>query len=319
MGLRDLTAHFERALLRCGLTLNVTKSNTLRIAINGKRKQWLCDPVPFVGKSGGILPAITIPNAYKYLGVAISAGERDSKPEELLSRGLNQLKRAPLKPQQRMFMLIHNLLPKLYYRLVLSRIHGGVLRRMDKAIRRNIKDWLKLPHDCTNAYIYSDVKDGGLGVPSLRITIPCLKYKRMERLTKSTDGFISCMTRCSGTFRKELARCHDPPSKVGQITVYNRETASAAWSETLRKSADGYGLAAHKNVPYIHGWVTDGTQLLFGANYVHAVQIRGATVATRSRAARGRPLAVCVVAWLWVLVRVCVCVCVCVCVRVCVC
>ena len=135
------------------------------------------------------------------------------------------------------------------------------------------------------------MKDGGLGVPSLRITIPCLKYKRMERLTKSTDVFISCMTRCSGTFRKELARCHDPPIKVGQITVHNQETAAAAWSESLTKSADGYGLAAHKNVPYIHGWVTDGTHLLSGANYVHAVQIRGATEATRSRAARGRPLA----------------------------
>ena len=54
VGLQDLTAHFERALLRCGLTLNVTKSNTLRIAINGKRKQWLCDLAPFVGITGGI-------------------------------------------------------------------------------------------------------------------------------------------------------------------------------------------------------------------------------------------------------------------------
>ena len=292
VGIQDLTAHFERALLRCGLTLNAKKSNTLRIAINGKRKQWLCDPVPFVGISGGVLPAISITNAYKYLGVAISARERDSKPEELLTRGLNHLTRAPLKPQQRMFMLINNLLPKLYHRLVLSRIHGGVLRRMDKIIRKNIKNWLRLPHDCTNSYIYSEAKEGGLGVPSVRITIPCLKSKRMVRLTKSSDSFISAMSKCSGTFRKELARCHDPPIKVGQRTVYNRETAAAAWSEMLTNSADGYGLVAHKFVPYIHGWVTDGTQLLYGANYIHAVQIRGATVATRSRAARGRPLAV---------------------------
>ena len=64
------------------------------------------------------------------------------KPEELLSRGLNQLKRASLKPQQRMFMLINNLLPKLYHRLVLSRIHGGVLRRMDKLIRETLKTGL---------------------------------------------------------------------------------------------------------------------------------------------------------------------------------
>ena len=236
------------ALYKCGLSLNSLKSNTMRIAINGKRKQWLCDPVPFVGVSGGILPAINITCAYKYLGISISARERDSKPEEILTRGLNHLTRAPLKPQQRVFILANNLLPKLYHRLVLSRIHGGVLRRMDKSIRRHIKSWLKLPHDCVNAFINTDVKEGGLGVPSLRVTIPCLKYKRMERLSTSTDEFVSAMVRNSSTFHKEWARCHDPPIKVGRHTVHNKQTAAAAWSDCLINSADGYGLVAHKQV-----------------------------------------------------------------------
>ena len=185
----------------CAASLNSQKSNTLRIAINGKRKQWLCDPVPFIGVSGTILPAIYITCAYKCLGISISARERDSKPEELLTRGLNQLTRAPLKPQQRLFILVNNLLPKLYHRLVLPRIHGGVIRRMDKSIRRHVKSWLKLPDDCVNAYIYTDVKEGGLGVPSLRVTIPCLKYKRMERLSTSADEFVSAMVRNSSTFQ----------------------------------------------------------------------------------------------------------------------
>ena len=292
MGLQDLTAHFKRALNRCGLSLNENKSNTLRIAVNGKRKQWICDPNPFIAISGGILPAITITSAYKYLGIAISARERDSKPEELLSRGLNHLTRAPLKPQQRLFLLTNNLLPKLYHRLVLSRIHGCVLRRMDKAIRRSVKSWLCLPNDCTNAFIYTDAKEGGLGIPSLRVSIPCLKYKRMDRLTKSNDNFIHAMVRNSVTFRKELARCHDPPIKVGRSIVHNRSSAATAWRKSLVGSADGYGLEQHHKVPYLHGWVTDGTQLLTGSNFIHAIQIRGATVATRSRAARGRPLAV---------------------------
>jgi hypothetical protein len=54
-GLQDLAAHFERALSKCGLSLNAQKSNTLRIAINGKMKQWLCDPVPFVGISDKVV------------------------------------------------------------------------------------------------------------------------------------------------------------------------------------------------------------------------------------------------------------------------
>ena len=84
------------------------------------------------------------------------------------------------------------------------------------------------------------------------------------------------MVRCSSTFRKELAHCHDPPIKVGQTTVHNKQTATAAaaWSESLTISAYGYGLSAHKQVPYIHGWVADGTQLLrhHGGHYVQSGQ-----------------------------------------------
>jgi len=156
---------------------------------------------------------------------------------------------------------------------------------MDKSIRRIVKAWLRLPHDCANAYLYSNVKEDGLDIASLRVTIPCLKYKRMERVTKSTDELIEAMVRSSTTSRKELARCHDPPIKVGQTIITNRQAAAVAWSGGLIRSADGYGLSAHQQVPFVHGWVTDGTQLLSGANYIHA------TVATRSRAARGRPLA----------------------------
>ena len=109
------------------------------------------------------------------------------------------------------------MLPKLYHRLILFRIHGGTLRRMDKSIHRNIKSWLRLPHDVPSSYLYTDVKEGGLGIPSLRTSIPCLKFRRMEKLTKSTDDFISAMVKHSVTFKSEMARCHDPPIKTHVI------------------------------------------------------------------------------------------------------
>ena len=63
----------------------------------------------------------------------------------------------------------------------------------------------------------------------------------------STDVFIVSTVKSSTTFRKEFVKCHDPPIKVGQTTIVNRQTAAAAWPECLVKSADGYGLPAHKN------------------------------------------------------------------------
>ena len=98
VGLQHLCGQFERSLGRCGLTLNVNKSWTLRIAVDGKAKRWVCEPTPFVSLAGGIMPAVTIAQAYKYMGVHISARERYATPEELLTRGLNQLKASPLKP-----------------------------------------------------------------------------------------------------------------------------------------------------------------------------------------------------------------------------
>ena len=139
VGLQHLCGQFERSLGRCGLTLNVEKSRTLRIAVSGKAKRWVCEPTPFVSLAGGLMPAVTITQAYKYLGVHISAREQDTTHEEILTRGLNQLKSAPLKPQQRLYILRAHLLPKLDHKLVLSRTRGGVLNRLDRVVRKSVR------------------------------------------------------------------------------------------------------------------------------------------------------------------------------------
>ena len=69
---------------------------------------------------------VPLSQGYKYLGVTISARERDSTPDEILSRGLNHLTVAPLKPQQRLYFLRVNLIQKPHHRLVVARTRGGV-------------------------------------------------------------------------------------------------------------------------------------------------------------------------------------------------
>ena len=55
-------------------------------------------------------------------GVQVPRGaHQDATPEEILTRGINQLKSAPVKPQQRLYILRTHLLPKLHHKLVLSR------------------------------------------------------------------------------------------------------------------------------------------------------------------------------------------------------
>ena len=288
VGLQHLCGQFERSLGRCGLTLNVEKSRTLRIAVDGKAKRWVCEPTPFVSLAGGLMPAVTITQAYKYLGVHISARERDATPEELLTRGLNQLKAAPLKPQQRMYMLRTHLLPKLHHKLVLSRSRGGVLNRLDRLVRKSVRSWLALPHDTTNVFIHCDSRHGGLGIPALRLTIPLMKSARLRRLAALRDPVFVALIASSRTFAEEVRRCGEPV-KIGDSTVTSAPAGKEALAEQLYSSADGYGLRSSAGVPYVHSWVSDGTALMSGSAYIHAIQVRGATLATKKRAARGRP------------------------------
>ena len=121
--------------------LNTEKSKNLSIAVDRKAKKWVCDPNPLVSLAG-----------YKYLGISVSAKESDSSPEELLNRGLNHLTRAPLKPQQRLYILKTHLIPKLYHRLALSRSNCAMLKRLDKLVHRSLRTWLRLLRDAVNAF-----------------------------------------------------------------------------------------------------------------------------------------------------------------------
>ena len=53
IGIQHLSRHLERALRRCGLTLNPDKSRSLTIAVDGKADRWVCDPTPYVSLAGG--------------------------------------------------------------------------------------------------------------------------------------------------------------------------------------------------------------------------------------------------------------------------
>lgn len=73
---------------------------------------------------------------------------------------------------------------------------------------------------------------------------------------------------------------------MGETIVHDRASLKAALARSMHVSADGCGLKTSSAVPSVHSWVVDETNLMFGAGYIHAIQICGGTVATRKRAAR---------------------------------
>lgn len=95
---------------------------------------------------------------------------------------LHRISRSPLKSQQRLRILKRYLLPKFTHQCVLGRSDTKILRKLDCTIRKYVRKRLRLPHDVPVAFFYAPVKDGGLGIDLLEVTIPTLKYRSLMKL-----------------------------------------------------------------------------------------------------------------------------------------
>ncbi|MPD01426.1 Retrovirus-related Pol polyprotein from type-1 retrotransposable element R2 [Portunus trituberculatus] len=130
--------------------------------------------------------------------------------------------------------------------------------------------------DTPNAALYAKVGHGGLGVPQLRTKVPAMKRGILERLAKSSDAKVARIAEAIllplGPSAKEL-----------------EEQVARANNDQLYTTADGRGLSGCGSSPPTHEWVDDGSRLMRGSTYVHAIKTRLGVVNTSMRASRGRP------------------------------
>ena len=99
-------------------------------------------------------------------------------------------------------------------------------------MRRWVRAWTKLPHDTTNCYIHADVRDGDLGVPTLRTSIPFMERYRLTRLANSDDPMISHLVSHSASFARECANCSRPPNITGYCYPSATKTIGSCWRPT---------------------------------------------------------------------------------------
>ena len=134
---------------------------------------------------GQPLPNLGTEGTIKYLGIQFSASgiKRDSGVK--IEAQHSELKKAPLKPHQRMSILREHILPGAQHTLVLGDIRRATLRRLDQVVRAAVRGYLHLPKDAPSAFIHAHPTDGGLGIPELRFTIPLRRTQRLEALKAS--------------------------------------------------------------------------------------------------------------------------------------
>lgn len=265
------------------------KSASLRIVVDGKAKRWVVDPAMNFHVSGQTIPAMNISDSFKYLGVHLSAAGARGGSVNRMTEGLANLSSAPLKPQQRLYMLRAHLLPALTHALVLGSTTAKFLKFLDRCVRSAVRRWLRLPHDTVKAFFHSQTTDGGLGILSMQHSIPLLKINRLLKLEQSTDPVLKSISGLD-LFRTMLHKYGSYRTSINRTQITDKNNLKSAMAQALHQSVDGRGLKRCPDVPTQSRWVESGTKLMSGRDFQGCIKVRGNLLPTKLRASRGRPL-----------------------------
>lgn len=160
-----------------GLTVNPHKCRLLALEVNKKHKQYFVDLRVF--KATGVEIGMVSVTTTCIWGFCLDF-VAEVKFAELLEEGFHNIKRSPLKFQQRMTILTQHHLLKLYHRFGLGKAYEMQHRCMDRQIRVVVRSWLQLPNDMSRAVFHTPAVQGELGVPDLASTICLFKQLPMS-------------------------------------------------------------------------------------------------------------------------------------------
>lgn len=213
---------------------------------------------------------------FKYLGGRYNLMGRSKPLLEDLKLQLLRIKAAPLKPAQKFTILKLYLLPRYIHALQSPRVTWGILKETDKSVRIFVRQILHLNRTCTDAFIHAPVREGGLGVLSMRSLIPATMRRRITNLAAKSDAVTATVLSLSNNeklWQKLL--------KWTQSTGGNRSAIARDWSDKLQLSYSGNGLNQGKASPFSGYWVNNPPTFWSGADFVKAVQLRGNLLPTK--------------------------------------
>ena len=274
---------------KLGLIVNPPKCATMAIVADTSRKLWFVDTEPVVAVNGEWFPALGPQDSYKYLGILVSANGAKASVEAKLKAQLKEITEAPLKPQQKLYILKTNVIPATYHQLVLGEVNLGVMEGLDQLVRNSVKAWLKLPKNVPDGYLYVDYRDGGLGIKSLRFTLPDMKIHRMLRVQRSKDALVAAMA-VTDWFSSETSKWQPGTTLGNEFGMECPQSRNSALKLEMIQTADCYGLEYASAVPFIHRWTIDGNMAMSGHRYCAALALRAGTLYSRSRRSRGTDL-----------------------------
>uniref|UniRef100_A0A3B3W1G7 Reverse transcriptase domain-containing protein n=1 Tax=Poecilia latipinna TaxID=48699 RepID=A0A3B3W1G7_9TELE len=288
----------ERFLELTGLDVKIKKCGGFLLRTSNRNTtvnhcaDWMIhsSPIPWIGET----------QSYRYLGVEVSPkrGILPSDPLKEILPLLRKISKAPLKPTQKVKMLITYGIPRVVYGADMSLVGTAVLRKVDREIRNAVKAWLHLSPSTADGLFYSSRVDGGLGLPRLEKQIAISQVKRWCRTMQANDA--KCKVLAPALLPKvEIAKRWKVATGVeaeGNLQASLATTDPAVIGKRWRVSeferwcglrCQGRGLATFARDPISNHWL--GVPWgLHESDYILALQLRSSTVRTLTTLSRGR-------------------------------
>lgn len=172
--------------------------------------------------------------------------------------------------------------------MVLGRSTSGHLREIDLAVRKSVRQWLRLPKDVPIAYMYAPVREGGMGIPCLENMIPRLTLVRMRRLADSS--YEAAREAYSGKRVQRKINWATKALRTLGLDYLNptREQANKYWALKLHDSVDGRELRESAKSSLSTHWIPSGSHKIPGREYVQDIHIHINAIPSRIRTSRGQ-------------------------------
>jgi hypothetical protein len=220
-----------------------------------------------------LIPNVDAFNAFRYLGHEF--GHKGvEKPSILnLAAWLQNIKKAPLKPDQKLTLLKQFVIPRLLYGFQNPNVITRTLRDGDRLICKAVKGLYHLNAHTAHALIHACVRNGGLGVLELRRAIPRIFLGRLSTLVEKVGDRVLSSVLQGDRVRSLMNRLSGMAGDVAESAHWREKIASGVLSKGVEQASEDSSSRL---------WISDKPARWSGRDHVRPVQLRTANLPTKA-------------------------------------
>lgn len=224
--------------------------------------------------------------AFRYLGAAATPwkGLIEGFEIDTIQGVIDRVKALPIKPMQKLTLLRTYLLPRYTYGLVMRPPSKETLKNIDTLIRSGVKKILHLHETTNNVFMYTPLKEGGLGLQELLPMVYLAALRNAAKAALSDDIVVRNVICNEGSIRQYktyAAALRLPwPATLEQIDNRKKQIKQSYRAEWAQLIAQGQGVDDFAQDPLGNAWLTR-SNLLKSSRLIDALKLRTNTYPTR--------------------------------------